>query len=85
MRRLVAVCAQSRVWCLPGLLLQIIGGPQSALAADGRDLDERLAELETTAARSASRPLQLNLYGQVNRAVLLWDDGFASGTYGVDD
>ena len=36
-------------------------------------------------ARSGSRPLQLNIYGQVNRAILLWNDGFDSGTYSVDN
>jgi hypothetical protein len=65
--------------------LQVICGPHSALAADGRDLDDRLAELETTAARGTSRPLQLNVYGQVNRAMMLWNDGFDSGACGVDN
>jgi hypothetical protein len=65
------------------LILQAAFGVPSASAADWRNLDERVSELEETAIRSGSRPLQLNIYGQANRAVLLWNDGFDSGAYGV--
>jgi len=71
--------------CLAGLLFQVAGGSQFALAADQHGLHDRIAELETTAAASSSRPLHLNIYGQINRAVLFWNDGFDSGTYGVDN
>jgi hypothetical protein len=65
--------------------LQVALDHRSALAEDRAGLDERLSELEETVARSGSRPLQLNIYGQVNRAILLWNDGFDSGTYSVDN
>ena len=65
--------------------MQVTCGPASARAADQHDLNERIAELEETVAPSGSRPLQLNIYGQVNRALLFWNDGFDSGTYGVDN
>jgi len=49
------------------------------------DLEERLAELETTTVRSGSHPMSLRLYGQVNRALLLWNDGFNSSDHVVDN
>jgi predicted porin len=85
MRRLVAASARLCACCLAGLLLHAACGSQIALAADEHDIDSRLAELEQAAARSGSQSLQLDLYGQVNRAVLFWNDGFDSGTYGVDN
>ena len=42
------------------------------------DLEERLAELEASSIRSGSSKLSFRLYGQVNRALLLWKDGFNS-------
>jgi hypothetical protein len=65
--------------------LQVVCGPRSVLAGDRRDLGDRIAEPEATAAPSGSRPLQLNIYGQVNRAVLFWNDGFDSDTSGMDN
>jgi hypothetical protein len=58
------------------LLLQVALGNRSAVAEDRAGLDERASELEETAARSGSRPLQLNIYGQIKRAMLLRNDGF---------
>lgn len=39
------------------------------------DLEERIAELEATTARKGNRKVSLTIYGQVNEAVLVWDDG----------
>jgi predicted porin len=49
------------------------------------DLEERVAELEATTARKGNRVVSLQVYGQVNKALLLWDDGKDSDTYVVDN
>jgi len=49
------------------------------------DLEERLAELETTTVRGGADKLSFRLYGQVNRALLLWKDGFDSSQHVVDN
>jgi len=50
------------------------------------DLEERVAELEATTVRKGNRKVSLTVTGQVNRAVVWWDDGFQSKTYyGVDN
>ena len=61
-----------------GLLL---AGGASAQAADlggdcCADLEERIAELEATTARKGNRKVSLEVSGQVNEAVIFWDDGF---------
>jgi len=68
-----------------GLLL----GTYSAKAADlgggcCADLEERVAELEATTARKGNRVVSLQVYGQVNRAILIWDDGVDDDIYSVD-
>src|SRR5665648_1288482 len=47
------------------------------------DLEERVAELEATTARKGNRVVSLQVYGQVNKALLIWDDGFDSDAYVV--
>lgn len=42
------------------------------------DLEERIAELEATTVRKGNRKLSLEIYGQVNEAILWWDDGVES-------
>jgi len=49
------------------------------------DLEERIAELEATTARKGNRKVSLTLYGQVNQAVMFWDDEFESNTYVVNN
>jgi hypothetical protein len=49
------------------------------------DLEERVAELEATTARKGNRVVSLTVYGQVNRAILIWDDGTDSDAYVVDN
>ncbi|MDX2307341.1 MAG: hypothetical protein NW216_03795 [Hyphomicrobium sp.] len=39
------------------------------------DLEERIAELEATTVRKGNRKLTLDISGQVNQALLFWDDG----------
>jgi hypothetical protein len=48
------------------------------------DLEERVAELEATTARKGNRVVSLEISGQVNRALLIWDDGSNSDAYVVD-
>ncbi len=47
------------------------------------DLEERIAELEATTARKGNRKVSLEISGQVNEAVLWWDDGRESNAYVV--
>jgi predicted porin len=49
------------------------------------DLEERVAELEATTARKGNRVVSLQVYGQVNKALLIWDDGHDSDAYVVDN
>jgi predicted porin len=37
------------------------------------DLEERIAELEATTARKGNRKVSLNVYGQINKSLLMWD------------
>ena len=59
------------------------GGITSANAADlggncCADLEERIAELESTTARKGNRKVSLEVSGHVNEAIMYWDDGFES-------
>ena len=49
------------------------------------DLEERIAELEATTAHKGNRKVSLTISGQVNKALLVWDDGHESDTYVVDN
>jgi Gram-negative porin len=49
------------------------------------DLEERVAELEATTVRNGNKKVSVTIYGQVNKAVLFWDDGAEKGTYTVDN
>lgn len=56
----------------------VFAGPAAAADLGGNccaDLEERIAELEATTARKGNRKVSLMVYGQVNEAVLFWDDG----------
>jgi predicted porin len=68
-----------------GLLL---GAAVPAQAADlggdcCADLEERVAELEATTARKGNRKVKLEVYGKVNQAMMLWDDGNEQNAYFV--
>src|SRR5690349_24963817 len=50
------------------------------------DLEERVAELEATTARKGNRKMSLTITGQVNRMIMVWDDGHTHGIYyGIDN
>jgi len=49
------------------------------------DLENRVAELEATTVRKGNKKVSVTIYGQVNKAVLWWDDHVESNTYTVDN
>jgi len=49
------------------------------------DLEERVAELEATSARKGNRVVSLQVYGQVNRALMYWDDGEEEDLFHIDN
>jgi len=49
------------------------------------DLEERVAELEATTVRKGNRKVSLFIYGEVNQAVMFWDDGAESNAYVVSN
>ncbi len=49
------------------------------------DLEERVAELEATAVRHRRRQMRLVLSGQVNSALLFWDNGEEDDIYVIDN
>jgi hypothetical protein len=68
----------------------LLGAVSSASAADlggdcCADLEERIAELEATTARKGNRKVSLTIYGQVNQAVMFWDDATERNTYVVNN
>jgi hypothetical protein len=69
----------------------LVLGANSVQAADlggncCADLEERIADLEATAARKGNRKMSLTITGQVHRMTLWWDDGADSDTYyGIDN
>jgi len=74
-------------------MLTAVGlGAMPAAAADlggdcCADLEERIAELEATTARKGNRKVKLEVSGQVNEALIFWDDGFEAnqGVYTNDN
>lgn len=67
--------------CAAGL----ISSPALAADPNSHELEERLAELEASVARAGNRKVSVSIYGQVNRAILVWDDGHDSDAYVVDN
>lgn len=66
--------------------LTMVSAPARAADLGGSsDLEERVAELEATTVRKGNRKVSLELYGQINRALLIWDDGRDSDSYIVDN
>jgi predicted porin len=63
-----------------------LGSSVSAQAADFggdccADLEERIAELESTTARKGNTKVSLTVYGKVNQAIGWWDDGEETNIY----
>lgn len=48
------------------------------------DLEERIAELESTTARKGNRKVSLTVAGHVHQGILFWDDGGESNAYITD-
>lgn len=73
------------------LLAGVGYGSMHAAAADlggdcCADLEERIAELEATTVRKGNRKVKLEVSGQVNEALMFWDDGVESNVYqGTND
>lgn len=64
----------------------VVANPLSAAELGGNRfavLEERIAELEATTARKGNRKVSLSVQGQVNKAILFWNDGFESNAYVV--
>lgn len=57
----------------------------SEIAECCADLDEKAAELESMVLRKGVSNASLQIYGQVNRAILFWNDGFDSRSRVVDN
>ncbi len=49
------------------------------------ELEERVAELEASVVKAGGRKISVSVYGQVNRSILVWDDGRDSDAYIVDN
>lgn len=49
------------------------------------DIEKRVADLEALQANNAGQGLTLQVYGQVNKALLVWDDGIDSDAFVVDN
>jgi len=68
-----------------GTLLSGVGVTNASAADLGgsccADLEERVAELEATAARKGNRKVSLTVTGWVAEQVMWWDDGKESNTY----
>ena len=64
------------IWgCTPPAAAAGLGGDCCA------DLEERIAELEATAARKGTRNVSLTVTGWVNEQIALWDDGTEHDAY----
>ncbi len=70
-----------------GMMVATAGSAQAAdLGGDCcADLEERVATLEATTARKGNRKVSLTISGQVNKQLMIWDDGNNSDAYVVDN
>jgi len=62
-----------------GIWLPAAAGPCCA------DIESRITEIENALARKGNRKVSLRVYGQVNRAIMAWDDGEETNVYEVDN
>ena len=49
------------------------------------DLEERVAELEATAARKGNRKVSLQIYGQISESIVWWNDGAEKNMYVLEN
>ncbi len=83
-RSIVVKCFAVCVTLLAGAFALAGSGHAADLAGDCcADLEERISELEATAVRKGNRNVSLEVSGQVNEAVLYWDNGSETNTYQV--
>jgi predicted porin len=71
-----------------GLMFGATIAPANAADLGGgccADLEERVAELEATTARKGNRVVSLQVYGQVNKALLFFDSEIDSDVFVVDN
>jgi hypothetical protein len=71
-----------------GLLFGATVAPANAADLGGgccADLEERVAELEATTARKGNRVVSLQVYGQVNKALMFFDSNTDSDVFVVDN
>ncbi len=75
--------ALSALFAASGMLM-LTGASASAADLGGNccaDLEERIAELESTTARKGNRKVSLTISGWVHEAVFFWDDGVEQNMY----
>ena len=63
------------------LVLSSTAAIATDLAPCCADLDARIAELEAATAEKGSAKIDVKLYGQVNQAIMAWDDGYERNAY----
>jgi hypothetical protein len=73
----VAIAAAAGVFAT-GAMAADKGGRAGSCCAD---LEERVAELEATAAKKGNRKVKLTVSGHVNETLMFWDDGEESNAY----
>lgn len=87
-RGFTRITSRAALLAAAGLFMSAQAPAQAAdMMAGGccADLEERVAELEATTARKGNRVVSLQVYGQVNKALLVWDDGVDSDVFVVDN
>src|SRR5688572_15307853 len=83
-----AALVLAAIGLISGSLIAAVPASAADLGGDCcADLEERVAELEATTARKGNKKVSLEVYGQVNRGLLFWDDGAESnvGVYTNDN
>src|ERR1700754_2270807 len=84
---IIKAAGHGAIAALAGLLLSTASASAADLGGNCcADLEERVAELEATTARKGNRKMSVTIYGQVNRAILYWNDGRRQNIFpGLDD
>jgi len=79
-----SVALRSALSLAAGMTLGAMALPASAADLGGNccaDLDERIAELEATAARKGNRKVSLTVSGWISEQIAVWDDGTERNVY----